>query len=248
MRVFLLSQEYDGSPLYSLRKREIQYLEKVLRLETGTVFTAKDTKDNYYKATLKEEGILLLEPTLNPEETLLDSLSGYNGPFAPIDVYISILKGKKNETVVRALTEIGIRKIIFVDSENVQEHSFSSHQWERLEVIIKEAVQQSGSKPPILSGPMPFSMALEKAEGKRAILHQSVRGKTSSIEKLFFPSDIKNVASLFIGPEGGFSDEECDLAENQGFVPVLLRTNILRAETAAVYTASIVQSILHSEN
>ena len=133
MRVFLLSQDYDGSPLYYLKKREVQYLEKVLRLEKGTVFTAKDTSDNYYEAKLEDEGTLLLKPTDNPEDTLLDSLSGYSGPFAPIDVYVSILKGKKNESVVRALTEIGVRKIIFMDTDNAQEHDFSSHQKERLE-------------------------------------------------------------------------------------------------------------------
>ena len=95
MRVFLLSQDYDGSPLYSLKKREVQYLKKVLRLEKGTVFTAKDTSDNYYEATLEDEGTLLLKPTDNPEDTLLDSLSGYSGLFAPTDVYVSIFKAKK---------------------------------------------------------------------------------------------------------------------------------------------------------
>ena len=133
-----------------------------------------------------------------------------------------------------------------MDTENAQEHDFSSHQKERLETILKEAVQQSGSRPPILSGPVPFFTAIEKAEGKKVILHQSLRGKTTYIEKVFSNHDIKNVASLFIGPEGGFSDQECVLAENNGFYPVLLRTNILRAETAAVYTAAAVQSLLHS--
>ena len=66
------------------------------------------------------------------------------------------------------------------------------------------------------------------------------------MEKVFSKEDIKIVASLFIGPEGGFSDEECCLAENKGFFSVLLRTNILRAETAAVYTSAAVQSLLHS--
>ena len=248
MRIFLLSQDYDGSPLYSLKKREIQYLEKVLRLEKGTVFTAKDTQNNFYEATLEDEGTLLLKPTDNPENTLLDSLSGYSGPFAPIDVYVSILKGKKNESVVRALTEIGVRKIIFMDTENTQEHDFSPHQRERLETILKEAVQQSGSRPPMLLGPAPCFTAVEEAEGKKAILHQSVRGNTTYLEKIFVNHDIKIVASLFIGPEGGFSDQECVLAENKGFYPGLLRTNILRADTAAVYTTATVQSLLHSNS
>lgn len=247
MRVFLLDSSYGGETLYSLKKREIQYLSKVLRLEEGTVFTAKDRNENYYKATLKEEGILFLEPTENPEDTLLDSLSSYKGPFAAIDVYISMLKGKKNETVVRALTEIGVRKIVFVDSQNVQEHTFSDHQRQRLELIEKEAVQQSGGTAPELSGPLSFPEALALSEGKRVILHQGVRKKSTTLQKIVHSEDIKIVVSLFIGPEGGWSDEECVLAENQGVIPVLLSTNILRSETAAVYTASVVQSILHEK-
>ncbi|MGN1164705.1 MAG: RsmE family RNA methyltransferase [Candidatus Ornithospirochaeta sp.] len=245
MRVFLLDKEYDSGSIYTLRKREVQYLTKVLRLETGTVFTAKDKDENYYRATLIDPKTLSLEPTENPEETLMDSLSSYCGPFAPIDVYVSLLKGKKNEGVVRALTEIGVRRIVLVDSQNVQEHTLSPHQKERLETILKEAVQQCGGKAPVLIGPVSFNEAVQSAEGTKVILHQSTRGKTTTLSKIFSSGDVKIVASLFIGPEGGFSDEECDLAENHGAEPVLLRTNILRAETASVYAASVVQSLLH---
>ena len=245
MRIFLLDKDYDKSSLYSLKKREVQYLTKVLRLENGTVFTAKDKDENYYRATILGNDTLSLEPTESPEDTLMDSLSSYSGPFAPIDVYVSLLKGKKNEGVVRALTEIGVRRIILTDSQNVQEHTLSSHQKERLETILKEAVQQCGGKAPFLSGPISIKEALESAEGTKVILHQGTRGKTTTLEEVFSSADIKIVASLFIGPEGGFTDEECDLAENHGASPVLLRTNILRAETASVYAASVVQSILH---
>ena len=53
--------------------------------------------------------------------------------------------------------------------------------------------------------------------------------------------------SLFIGSEGGFSDEECEAAEGKGIVPVLLNTNILRAETAAIYAVAGVQTLLNRE-
>lgn len=248
MRVFLLDKSYSGEKLYTLRKREVQYLSKVLRLDSGAVFTVKDTRDNYYKATLLEGGMLAIEECENPDETMMDSLSSYSGPFAPIDVYVSILKGKKNEGVVRALTEIGVRKITFVDSQNVQEHDFSSHQRERLETIMKEAVQQSGGSLPSLSGPLSFDEAVRGAEGIKAILHQGIREKSTTLHGLFEKSEINFVSSVFIGPEGGFSDEECLLAENNGVTPVLLSTNILRAETAAVYTAAALQAILHEKN
>jgi len=44
-----------------------------------------------------------------------------------------------------------------------------------------------------------------------------------------------------IGPEGGFSEEEVERAENAGFVPISLGNRILRSETAALTLVAIVQ-------
>ena len=48
MRIFILDKAYSGERDYILRKREKDYLIKVLRLKIGDVFTCRDTKDNYY--------------------------------------------------------------------------------------------------------------------------------------------------------------------------------------------------------
>ncbi len=246
MRVFLLDKSYDGSSLYQLKKRDLSYLGKVLRLDEGTSFTAKDINENYYKATLLPSGYISLSPTDNIEENLLDTLSGYKGEFFPIDIYVSVLKGKKNETVVRALTEMGVRNIVFCESEFCEEKDFSLHQMERLETIRKEAVQQSGGKTPFIKGPITFQEAVQSIEGTGLILHQRVRGKTKSLKEVIFENnDLKNVISVFVGPEGGFSDKECAYAESFGIIPILLKTNILRAETASLYIMSSLQTLLH---
>ena len=44
---------------------------------------------------------------------------------------------------------------------------------------------------------------------------------------------------MVIGPEGGFSEEEAQEAEQQGFHFVSLGRRILRAETASLYAASV---------
>lgn len=246
MRVFLLDKSYDGGNLYLLKKRDRTYLEKVLRLENGTTFTAKDVNENYYRATILDSGYLSLTPTERIEETLLDSLSGYSGPFFPIDIYVSILKGKKNETVVRALTEMGVRRIVFVDSGYSEGKSFSPHERERLETIVKEAVQQSGGRTPSIEGPVNFKEALLEAEGTGIILHQALLGETKTLKEVILENkNLKNVISVFVGPEGGFSDKECTEAVEHGIIPVLLKTNILRAETASLYIMSSLQTLLH---
>jgi 16S rRNA (uracil1498-N3)-methyltransferase len=47
-----------------------------------------------------------------------------------------------------------------------------------------------------------------------------------------------------VGSEGGFSEKEVDLLVAGGFYPVLLKTNILRAETAAVVSVALTQQLL----
>ena len=50
--------------------------------------------------------------------------------------------------------------------------------------------------------------------------------------------------ALMIGPEGGFSPEEVEKAQNEGFLPVSLGPRLLRTETAAIVAAALVQSYL----
>ena len=245
MRVFLLRRDEWSGNVYKLSKKERNYLFSVLRLHVNDTFTAKDCAENYYKAFLFDEETITLEHTDNPEETLLDGLSSYKGPFADLAMYISVLKGKKNETEIRMLTEIGVKEIILIETEFVQDN-LNAHALERIKLIIREAVQQSGSREPVLRGPMSFEEAIEEEEkGRILILHQSMLTSSVSIKQAISDCTQSDRIAAFIGPEGGFSDKECSLALSKGALPVLLQTNILRAETAAVYTAAAIQTLIH---
>ena len=245
MRVFLLRKGEGKEGTYKLTAKERNYLFRVLRLNVNDVFTAKDGKEVFYRAFLFDEDTITLERTDSPEEPLLDGLSSYTGPFVPLDAFIAVLKGKKNEIQVRALTEIGVSRIILMESEFTQS-PLSDHQMERLESIIREAVQQSGGKSPELLGPVTFQQALQMARGRLLILHQSTIERTEKLSEALDGLDTDSHVSIMIGPEGGFSEKECSLAVSQGATPVLLSTNILRAETAAIYTAAAVQAILQN--
>ena len=56
---------------------------------------------------------------------------------------------------------------------------------------------------------------------------------------LFNNKNAKNI-SLFIGPEGGFSDEEVSLAKADGFKTITLGPRILRTETAPIACVSAI--------
>ena len=245
MRVFLLRKGEGKEGTYKLTAKERNYLFRVLRLNVNDVFTAKDGKEVFYRAFLFDEDTITLERTDSPEETLLDGLSSYTGPFVPLDAFIAVLKGKKNERVVRDVQEAGVERTTFISTEFTSSSEIKKHDMERLEAIRREAVQQSGAKVMELGEVMTFEEAIEKAEGKILILHQSTRGKTKSIIEALKDVEKDDVISVFIGSEGGFSDHECEKAEERNAIPVLLKTNILRAENASIYTISAVQTLLN---
>ena len=245
MRVLLIKGANIRGNLYTLAKREKQYLMKVLRLEEGTTLKCKDEKERFYDATILDEDTLSLEMSIS-DDNFLDSMPSYSGPFAEITLIQAICKGKKNEKIARECQEAGVKRIIFSDSTFSEEHVLKGHDWERVETITREAVQQSGGKLLELDRATTLEEAMKKAEGIKIILHQGVREKNRNLfDVLTSRTDNGMKVTIMVGPEGGFADEECEMAEDLGFIPVLLNTNILRAETAGIYTVGAVETILN---
>ncbi|MBQ1735034.1 MAG: RsmE family RNA methyltransferase, partial [Lachnospiraceae bacterium] len=58
--------------------------------------------------------------------------------------------------------------------------------------------------------------------------------------------EAKPEVAVFIGPEGGFADEEIELAGNAGIMPVSLGRRILRTETAGMTVLSILMYALET--
>ena len=81
-----------------------------------------------------------------------------------------------------------------------------------------------------MHAPVSFTEAIKKFHGDVAII-----AHTPTNVRRSFSNEI-----LFIGPEGGFSDNEYDLAVENGMVTLDLGVRRLRSETAAIVASSIV--------
>ncbi len=241
MHQFLLPYTFSKEPEITLTGEEFHYLVNVLRLKEDASFEGMDRDGNNYNLRIvfigKESLVLECKP--------VNSRKGERRP--SITLYQCICKGKKMDSIVRQATEIGVTAIIPVISEYTIpkiDTKDSGNKMERWNRIVREAVQQSAS-PIITEIKTPVNLAkienYKSPDGINLFFHQRPLENRSLHEYLSgYPSRI----SLLIGPEGGLSESETKLLQDIGFYPVFLKTNILRAETAAVYGLSAVQTIL----
>ncbi len=200
---------------------------KVLRLRPGEAVTLCSGRGTDYSCTVREN---------TGEELLLDvgeAVPSRGEPGTRVTVCQCIPKGDKLETVVQKSVELGAYEIWPIESR------YCVSRWDdksrgkklaRLQKIALEAAMQSGRGivPKVLE-PAGLGLALNKAcsEGDALFLYErAVKGLrgciTNTGDRLF----------LFIGPEGGFSEEEAALAKECGARTVSLGPRILRTETA----------------
>ena len=151
-----------------------------------------------------------------------------------VNLFLAILKKENFETAVQKAVECGVTKITPIITERTIKTGLNI---ERLNKIMLEASEQSGRGcVPILSPVLNFKDAL--TYGGIA----SVGGDDSGREKIIFDptgnlytpnKEVENI-SIFVGPEGGFTPKEIDLAKKLGYAVCSLGSLVLRAETAAI--------------
>lgn len=140
-------------------------------------------------------------------------------------LYLSTLKKENFELVAQKVTEIGVTSIVPLESDRTIKTGFKE---DRLKTIIKEALEQSGqSYLPTLGEKIRFEDALNKSPGEKFILHMD----GFPFDKLEeFGEDV----SIFVGPEGGWSEAEIQKAKDLGIKTISIGDSTLRAETAAI--------------
>jgi len=153
-----------------------------------------------------------------------------------------IPKGAKMDFVVEKATELGVAQVLPFTSERTQGGDASGERMQRWRRLAKSAAQQCGrADVPALDEPASFTvvcagfgtfdvtlLAWELADGVplRERLPPLLAGARSAL--------------VVIGPEGGLSDDEAQLAERSGGRPISLGARILRTETAGLVACSAV--------
>jgi len=222
---FILNFELNKEKVLIKDKEIIFQIRRVLRFRPGKKIIL--VNNNLGKEALAE--ILNFNDDLITVKILevFESKKEYE---KEVQLYIAILKKENFELVCQKTTEIGVKKIIPLITEHTVKLNFKK---ERILKIIKEAAEQSGRLI------IPEFLEIQKFEDIVFNL------KNNGLNLFFDPNGekLKNfekeilnhkVINVFIGPEGGWSEKEINLAKENGFLIANLGNFTLRAETAAI--------------
>jgi len=238
MHRFFVPPDWIDHGQVTLRGGLAHQLWKVLRLKSGDEITLLDNSGLEYRVRLEK-----LEKD-QTEGSIVGELPGHE-PTARIALYQALLKGERFEFVLQKGTEIGVSDFIPLQCERCVAGQPGEAKLERWQRIVREAAEQCGrARLPKLSSPLPLEEACQNASGRRLLAWEGEggRGLRDYLKELRSNGRLEENKefSLFIGPEGGFSQREVQVAEDYGVMSVSLGQRILRAETAGLVAAAII--------
>ncbi len=222
-----------------VRNPDANHIVNVLRLKAGDRVVLFDGTGREYEAVIAE--ILHGEVRLAIEKSRRCQVE------SPVQITLAqgYLKDKKMDPLIRQLTELGIsRWIPFFGARSVPRPDAGrlAKRAARWQKIADEALKQCGrARAPRIETAAGFSEMLRLADAS------AVKLVFWEAEEAAFPendpvsgTDNREVFAI-LGPEGGLTAGEIDLARQAGFQPVSLGPRILRAETATIAAATLVQ-------
>ncbi len=207
----------------------VHQINRVLKLEAGEQVMIGDGTGHEALAVLET-----VSKSLVVARVLSQSVN-QNEPSKLVTLYLAILKKDNFEVALQKAVEVGVNTIVPILSERTVKVGVKE---ERIQTIIKEAAEQSGRGiVPKLAEPISFDEALSLIDPKKTILFDLTG--TEPTTEVWQQSE-----SLFIGPEGGFTDKEVTSARDKGCTIATLGSLTLRGETAAIVgTYRVVHSI-----
>ena len=216
-----------------LDKSQSHYVLKVMRVEKNEVFSLFNNSGeweakilNISKSIVEFNVTRQLRQKENSKELWL--------AFSPI-------KSNYFNFMIQKATELGVTKFIPIIFDRTIVRKINN---ERLEKIIIEATEQSNRiNVPSLEKIQNLKYFIDKNSKKIELVFTDLNSKNKKIE-INKMSD--KPLCIIIGPEGDFSEEERKKILNfEGVKSIKINDNILRSETAALSTISIISYILN---
>ncbi len=231
MRRFYAPIEQFHAAHVSLLLEETRHLRDVLRLQIADQVRVFDGVGKEYACEIER---------IDKKQTALKIIEQV-APTAPesnldLTLAVALLKGEKFDLVVQKAVELGVTTLVPLNTKRADvKLKETEKRLERWRKIALEACKQSGrAKLMRIENPSDFETFTKTADGTRVLFSERGGENLAAVE----PSG--KIAAA-IGAEGGWETSEIEAARERGFQIITLRGRILRAETAAISIAAILQ-------
>jgi 16S rRNA (uracil1498-N3)-methyltransferase len=247
---FYISPAHWSLKALALNERESHHCVDVLRLAPGSRVVV-----------FNGQGLEITAEILSIEKSRvrLKPLLTVKTPPLPCAVTLAqaVPKGKNMDLIIQKATELGVAKIVPLLSERtvvqVDPADFQ-RRLEKWQQVVIEAAKQCGQNwLPQVVDPVTPKQFLAEPDRFEVLLIASLQEGARSFKSVLNEYRDQhgrnpNSALMLIGPEGDFTPAESALAKTAGCIPVTLGPIVLRAETAALFSLSVLSYELQGES
>ena len=224
---------------------DVKHISKVLRYGQGDEIEVCDSNGHEYICRIESVDKTRIDLSI------VDEVDINRESRIRVSLYQGVPKSTKMDIILQKLTEAGVDEIVLVNTKrsvvNIKGDK-ADKKFDRWERIIYEAAKQcKRGLIPKLRGILSFKEALEDM-GKNDInicpyeVEKSLGIKealqTGQVKKILENKDEVRVG-IFIGPEGGFAEEENEMVKAAGIASVTMGPRIFRTETASIVATAI---------
>ncbi len=226
--VFFSPEIKEG--LIKLNDEETHHMRvKRIRVDEGIILTDGRGKAGYGKLKeIKERALVFVERIeVEPKKE------------NPTGLCIPLLKGEKMEEVIRISVELGVDFLFpFISSRTISRPKDEKKKIERWKKIILSSSKVARRFTfPEIEKIMDFRSVISLEGWQTKILFWE---KEKDVTLHQVAEELKKKSLILMGPEGGFSDEEVNMAKKSGFLTVSLGKRILRSSTVPFYLLSVI--------
>ncbi len=232
-RLFINNTIAPETEMYEIEGNDARYLSDVLRVRAGEEIILCDASSSDLECVIEtvSKGHVMV--------SVKDRHPNTNEPKYLATVYQGLAKGERMDLSIQKSVELGVSRYVpTACSRSIVKMKAGEKggKLERWQSIALEAARQCGRGiVPKVDSPLELKEALQKAVSENdLVLFPWEEEKEKKLGEILDELDFsqKPKIAVFIGPEGGFSEEEAQMARELGAKPVTLGKRILRTETA----------------
>lgn len=226
-RITINPQQLQENQLL-LTPQQQHYLLRVLRLRDGDQFIAMNGMGKWWLTKLQ-----------GTQGEIVEILEVKTELPVSITLMMALPKGNGFDEVIRCCTELGVTSIAPVLSDRSLLNP-SPQKLERWRRIASESAEQSERAViPTILEPVAFKTSINENTATHSYICEA-RGDYPHLKQVINNANTAREIIIAIGPEGGWTDQELEIAVKSGFVAISLGCRILRAVTAPIVAISLI--------